>query len=118
MRAPWPVIASAGLVALAGCGHPWPREGRGGMAERDSVVSPGLRQMRDAIAVRAANPGSVGLGPVSQAGELYVRAVREEAGGLRRDADRTMANAALNLAGVDAKTRTQRIGICLTAPCR
>lgn len=101
---------------LASCGHPWPREARGGMAERDEVTEPALRSMRDAIALRAAHPGPVGTGPVAEAGELYVRAVREDAAGLKQDADRTLLKASMTLGGAD---RLRDDGpVCLKAPCR
>lgn len=115
MRAPLALLVFA--VALAGCGHPWPRAAHGGMAERDEVREPALRSLRDAIAFRAANPGPVGAGPAAVAGDLYIRAVREEAAGLRRDADRTLLKASMALGGAD---RLQGTGasVCLKAPCR
>jgi len=79
------LIATAAASGLQGCVS-WPKEARGGLAERDRANDAVLRSLRRAFR-RLADEGALKThpAPMLEAQLLMIRAHREYAGGLRRD---------------------------------
>ena len=122
MPAAWsirrPLAAICGLLLLSACSHPydWPREGRGGMAERDGWSDEDLAETADAIdaarAGRTARPGRIRI-----AEDRLIAAERETEGGLLVDADENAMEASIAIGGGRQAHVSDRAS-CLKQPCR
>ena len=79
------LIACMAAPGLQGCVS-WPKEARGGLAERERANDPVLRALRHAFR-RLADAGALKTRPARmlEAQLLMIRAHREYAGGLRQD---------------------------------
>lgn len=115
-RAILPMLAFA-LAGLAGCvGPDWPREGRGGWAERGGEIATRVEPERDPMvddayaearrrfdALAVAGGEKYLPGRLADVRLLLVRARREEVSGLRADAGRTLLAVDEALGDIEAR---------------
>lgn len=114
---PAPVLAILASLALSGCAHPWPREARGGMAERDPLPVGALTDLRSAIETQSAS-GAVGPAQTSIAAEHLLTAIRETDAGLGKDAEESLLEGSLAIGGADLSLASGQGPACLKKPCR
>lgn len=95
------LIAFLAVSGLQGCVS-WPKEARGGLAERERAHDPVLLALRRAFR-RLADDGALKTHPalMLEAQLLMIRAHREYAGGLRRDYWDTSRDAWAAMARID-----------------
>lgn len=102
-------------LALTGCAHEWPREARGGMAERSISDNPSLQAYAEQVEFLKLAPGELSPSDIAVASDDLLRARREWAGGLKADAEESLLSASVRLGGVPfAKTAEP---VCLRQPC-
>ncbi len=95
------LIAFAAVSGLQGCVS-WPKEARGGLAERERATDPVLLALRKAFR-RLINEGALKThpAPMLEAQLLVIRAHREHAGGLLQDYRETADAAWAVMARID-----------------
>lgn len=103
--------------ALAGCAHPWPPEGRGGLAERNRSIDPAISEAVQAVDYLKVSPGNQAPAKVAQAEDRLIRASREYAGGLYEDADKSYLDAVVTLGGNPEKATDTGV-VCIKQPCK
>ena len=86
-------------LPIAGCAHHWPREGHGGLAERDVSCDVAIDHALLTIKYLKQNPGIRNASQVQSSEDLLVRASREFRAGLYEDTQQTY-NEAVELLGV------------------
>lgn len=110
------VVVIALASAAAGCGHAWPPEARGGMAERTAPMPEPLALTGHAID-QALETGAIGPATAEAAHERLVLALRESDAGLDEDAEASALAASMTIGGADIASPAGR-QTCLKAPCK
>ncbi len=94
-------------LILPGCGHPWPGESRGGLAERDAPVDPDHIETQTTILLERGKR-RVPPARLASAEDHLVLAMREHAAGLYTDADENTLAASIAVGGIRHSYKGQK----------